>query len=141
MLEGCLVRVDKLHCSSTTVEALERRYWKSSMAHDPRLLAGIVYDSPAKYELSNRVGRLTRENCRRPASISPTICSGSLGCRAEGLNDSVSENLCRLQIANIRSFVFHFCTKLGALIKLSACYSSETAWIDEPHGNHPVVFT
>jgi hypothetical protein len=57
------VRVDKLHCSSTMVEALERRYWRSSMAYDPRLLAGIVYDSPAKYESANRVGKVTRENC------------------------------------------------------------------------------
>jgi hypothetical protein len=50
------VRVDKLHCSSTTVEAVEQRDWKSSVAHDPRLLARNVYDSPAKYELSHRVG-------------------------------------------------------------------------------------
>jgi hypothetical protein len=33
------------------------------MAYDPRLLAGIVYDSPAKYESANRVGKVTRENC------------------------------------------------------------------------------
>jgi hypothetical protein len=62
------VRVDKLHCSGTTVEALGQRYWWSSMAYDPRLLAGVVYDSPAKYESSNGVGRLTRENCRLSAS-------------------------------------------------------------------------
>jgi hypothetical protein len=65
------VRVDKLHCSSTTVETLEQRYWKSSMAHNPRLPGRNVYDSPAKYESSNRVGRLARENCRLSASISP----------------------------------------------------------------------
>jgi hypothetical protein len=96
MLEGCLVRVDKLHCSSTIVEALEQRYWRSGMAHDPRLLAGIVYDSPANYELSNRVGKVTHENCRLSASISLTVCSGSLDCRAEVLDDSLPENLCRL---------------------------------------------
>jgi hypothetical protein len=72
------VRVDKLCCSGTTVEALEQRHWRSGMAHDPRLLARNVYDSPAKYESSNRVGRLARENCTFSASIPPTIVQDAL---------------------------------------------------------------
>jgi hypothetical protein len=66
------------------------------MAHDPRLPARNLYDSSGKYESSNRVGRLTRENCRLSASVPPKIRSGSLDCRAEGLDDSLLENLCRL---------------------------------------------
>jgi hypothetical protein len=76
------VRVDKLDCSGTMVEALEQRYWRYGMAHDPRLPARNMYDSPAKYESSNRVGRLARKNCTLSASISPTFCSGNLDYRA-----------------------------------------------------------
>jgi hypothetical protein len=103
------VRVDKLCCSGTTVEALEQRYWRSGMAHDPRLLARNVYDSPAKYESSNRVGRLARENCTFSASIPPTICSGRLDHCKELLDDSLPEHPCRLQIAKVRSSVLLCC--------------------------------
>jgi hypothetical protein len=104
-----LGRVDKLHCSGTMVEALGQRYWRSGMAHDPRLLARNVYDSPAKYESSNRVGRLIRENCRLSASISPAICLGSLDYRAGGLDDWLPENQCRLYITKVRSSALLCC--------------------------------
>jgi hypothetical protein len=103
------VRVDKLCCSGTTVEALEQRYWKSDMAHDLGLPARTLYDSRAKYELSNRVGRLARENCTLSASIPPTICSGSPDHCNELLDDSLPENPCRVQIAKVRSSVLLCC--------------------------------